>query len=135
MANQINSWINDTSLDCRSRFVSSVYDYFSKFTKWRAVYSWIVYRHFCSFFTIYWPFRLLYLCLTTRIISALILLHPKEINNAQIECFATNKIRESKGKPIRKLRIVSYASTCPLCSSRIEVENGGKEFHHRFIGR
>ena len=33
MANQINSWINDTSGDCRSRFVSSVYDYFSKFKK------------------------------------------------------------------------------------------------------
>jgi hypothetical protein len=85
--------------------------------------------------TIFWPFRLLYLCLTTRIISAPILLQPSDVNNTQIECVATNKIRESTGKLIRKLRIVSYASTCPLCDSRIEVENGGKEFHHRLIGR
>jgi hypothetical protein len=86
-------------------------------------------------FTIFWPFRLLYRCLTMRIISAPILLQPSDVNNAQIECVPTNKIRESTGNPIRKLRIVSYASTCPLCKSRIEVENGGKEFHHRLIGR
>ena len=88
-------------------------------------------------FAIFWPFRLLYLCLTMRIISAPILMQPSNITNAQIECFATDKIRESTGKPIRKLRMVSYVSTCPLpsCNSRIEVENGGKEFHHRLIGR
>lgn len=86
---------------------------------------------------IFWPFRQLYLCLTMRIISAPILMQPSNITNAQIECFATEKIRESTGKPIRKLRMVSYVSTCPhpKCNSRIEVENGGKEFHHRLIGR
>ncbi|MDD5581275.1 MAG: hypothetical protein PHY16_18650 [Methylobacter sp.] len=86
-------------------------------------------------FIIFWPFRLLYFCLTNRIIAAPILLQPSNMTNAQIECLATNTIRESTGKPIRKLRIVSYASTCPLCKSRIEVEKGGKEFHHRLIGR
>lgn len=87
--------------------------------------------------TIFWPFRQLYLCLTMRIISAPVVLQPSDVTNAQIECVATDKIRESTGKPIRKLRVVSYASTCPLCPcrSRIEVENGGKEFHHRLIGR
>lgn len=84
---------------------------------------------------IFWPFRLWYLCVVNRIISAPVIFQPHDINNAQIECFATEKIRESNGKPVRKLRIVSYASSCPLCKSRVEVENGGKEFHHRLIGR
>lgn len=79
--------------------------------------------------TIFLPFRLLYLCVSNRIISAPILLQPSDVTNAQIECFATNKIRESSGKPIRSIRVVSYTSTCPLCNSRVEVENGGKEFH------
>lgn len=86
-------------------------------------------------FTIFWPFKQLWLCVTKRIISAPILLQPSNVSNAQIECVATDKIRESTGKPIRKLRMVSYVSACPLCNSRIEVENGGKEFHHRLIGR
>jgi len=85
--------------------------------------------------TIFLPFRLLYLCVSNRIISAPILLQPSDVTNAQIECFAINKTRESTGKPIRTIRVVSYTSTCPLCNSRIEVENGGKEFYHRLIGR
>lgn len=86
---------------------------------------------------ILWPFRLLYLCVTKRIIVAPILMQSSDGSNAQIECVNTDKIRESTGKPVRKLRIVSYASTCPLCKSesRIEVESGGKEFHNRLIGR
>ena len=86
-------------------------------------------------FIIFWPIRLLYLCVTNRIIYAPTLLQPNDVSNAQIECVSTNKIWESTGKPIRKLRIVSYVSTCPLCNSRIEIEDGGKEFHHRLIGR
>ena len=85
--------------------------------------------------TVFLPFRLLYLCISNRIISAPILLQPSDVTNAQIECFATNKTRESTGKPIRTIRVVSYTSTCPLCNSRIEVESGGKEFYHRLIGR
>lgn len=88
-----------------------------------------------SILLIMWPFRLLYLCVTNRIIVAPILMQTNDGSNAQIECVTTEKIRESTGKPIRKLRVVSYASKCPLCQSRIELESGGKEFHQRLIGR
>ena len=48
--------------------------------------------------------------------------------------FCNQKINDAIGKPIRIFRIVSYTSDClPLCDSRVEVENGGKEFYHRLI--
>ncbi|WP_157197945.1 MULTISPECIES: hypothetical protein [Methylomonas] len=81
------------------------------------------------------PLRHLYLCLTNRIISAPILLLPNTVDNAQIEYVATEKLSPITGRPIRKFRVVIYSSTCPICQSRIEVENGGKEFHNRLIGR
>lgn len=81
------------------------------------------------------PFRLLYLCVKNRIIAAPDLLVPHTLGNAQLECFATDKIRESTGRPVRKIRMVSFVSACPLCKARIEVEKAGKEFHHRLIGR
>jgi hypothetical protein len=81
------------------------------------------------------PFRLLYLCINNRIINAPDILVPHTIGNAQLECFATDKIRKSTGRPIRKIRMVSFVSTCPLCEARIEVEKAGKEFHRRLIGR
>jgi hypothetical protein len=79
--------------------------------------------------------RLIYLCLTNRIISAPILLLPNNVDNAQIEYVATEKLSPTTGRPIRKFRVVIYSSTCPICKSRIEVENGGREFHNRLIGR
>ncbi|MGZ8222925.1 MAG: hypothetical protein ACXW1Z_19450 [Methylobacter sp.] len=81
------------------------------------------------------PIRQLYLCLTNRIIQAPILLQPSDNTNAQVEYISTNKISETTGKVIRKFRVVSYSSICPLCNSRIEVENGGREFHNRLVGR
>jgi hypothetical protein len=81
------------------------------------------------------PLRHLYLCLTNRIIAAPILLLPSDVNTAQIEYVQTEKLSSVTGKLIRKFRVVSYSSTCPQCKARIEVENGGREFHNRLIGR
>lgn len=86
-------------------------------------------------FAIASPFRLLYLCVNNRIIMAPNLFVPHTLNNAQLECIATDKIRESTGRYIRTIRMVSYVSTCPLCNSRVEVESGKSEFHGRLIGR
>jgi hypothetical protein len=79
--------------------------------------------------------RVIYRCLVNRIISAPILLLPNNVDNAQIEYIATEKQSPTTGRPIRKFRVVIYSSTCPICKSRIEVENGGREFHNRLIGR
>ncbi len=81
------------------------------------------------------PLRQLYLCLNNRIISAPMLLLPSDVYNAQIEYVSTGKKSKDDEKTIRKFRVVIYSSTCPLCNSRIEVENGGREFHNRLVGR
>lgn len=77
----------------------------------------------------------LYAAATKKVIAAPILLIPPEIVNAQLELTATDKIRESTGRYIRKFQLVSYASTCSICGSRVELEKGGKEFYNRLIGR
>lgn len=33
------------------------------------------------------------------------------------------------------IRLVRYASTCPQCKAKIEIEDGGKEFVNRLVGR
>ena len=33
------------------------------------------------------------------------------------------------------IRLVRYASTCPQCKAKIEIEDGGKEFINRLVGR
>ncbi|MCX7068205.1 MAG: hypothetical protein NTW85_11000 [Methylococcales bacterium] len=81
-------------------------------------------------------------CLRKRVIS----INPPLTANprftfTQLECVATDEIRESTGNPIRRIQLVSYWATCPICKNtlqrnvRIDVENGGREFHHRLIGR
>ena len=55
--------------------------------------------------------------------------------NAQLESINTERNWKLTGRHIRKLRVVSYSAKCPICSSRVELENGGKEFHSRLIGR
>ncbi len=46
-------------------------------------------------------------------------------------------VRESTVAPFGAgtIRLVRYASTCARCSGKIELEDGGKEFPNRLIGR
>ncbi len=91
-------------------------------------------------------------CITKRIISIIppftafsdqISMTDKSMkfNETQLECVATDKVRKSTGRPIRKIQLVSYWATCPICKEklkrnvRIDVSKGGKEFHNRLIGR
>jgi hypothetical protein len=70
-------------------------------------------------------------CLMERIIK---------LSENELECIATEKIRKSTGNPIRKIQLVSYWATCPICKEklkpnvRIELKKGGKEFPKRLIG-
>jgi hypothetical protein len=34
-----------------------------------------------------------------------------------------------------RLGLVRYAATCPICGAKVQVENGGREFHGRLVGR
>ncbi len=34
-----------------------------------------------------------------------------------------------------RLGLVRYAATCPICNARVQVDNGGREFHGRLVGR
>ncbi|MHB1054177.1 MAG: hypothetical protein ACYCZT_14090 [Thiobacillus sp.] len=34
-----------------------------------------------------------------------------------------------------RLGLVRYAATCPICSAKVQVESGGREFHRRLVGR
>lgn len=81
-------------------------------------------------------------CIIKRIIYIFPpLVAPIRFTETQLECVATDKIRESTGKPIRKIQLVCYWATCPICKDklqrnvRIDVSKGGKEFHNRLIGR
>ena len=35
----------------------------------------------------------------------------------------------------RRLYLVRYAGTCPICGGKVRAVGGGKEFHHRIVGR
>ncbi len=89
----------------------------------------------CIELLLYWLIRPYFLCGSKRIFPAPILMLPANIVNGQIESVATDEIRKSTGRKVRKLRLVSYAGTCSICNSRIELESGGKEYFNRLIGR
>lgn len=84
---------------------------------------------------LFWLIYPLFASGNKRIIPAPILLLPAKIINGQLESVATEQIRESTGRNIRKYRLVSYSGICPICNSRVELESGGKEFYNRLIGR
>lgn len=35
----------------------------------------------------------------------------------------------------KRIRLVRYAGTCPICSAKVEIVDGKKEFPNRFVGR
>jgi hypothetical protein len=87
-------------------------------------------------------FKIKWDCISRRIIViSPPLTAPSKFIVTQLECIATDEIRERTGNPIRKIQLVSYWATCPICKNtlqrnvRIDINNGGKEFHHRLIGR
>lgn len=91
---------------------------------------------------IIWPAKRKWDYITKRIIYIFPpFFAPSRFTETQLECVATDKIRESTGRPIRKIQLVSYWATCPICKEklqrnvRIDVSKGGKEFHNRLIGR
>lgn len=45
------------------------------------------------------------------------------------------KEKQASGKPTKIIRLVRYAGTCPICSNKVEVVDGKKEFPNRFVGR
>lgn len=52
--------------------------------------------------------------------------------NVQMEIMReSNSVPNSPGT----IRLVRYSGTCPLCTAKIELANGGKEFPNRLIGR
>ncbi|WP_146204318.1 hypothetical protein [Massilia glaciei] len=51
--------------------------------------------------------------------------------NVQMEIVRDSQFNVSPGT----IRLVRYASTCPQCKAKIEVEEGGKEFANRLVGR
>lgn len=53
-------------------------------------------------------------------------------NDVQLEM-----VREAvqEGKPIATIRLVRYASTCPICQAKINIADGNKEFPNRLVGR
>jgi hypothetical protein len=63
-----------------------------------------------------------------------------KLSENELECISTDKIRKSTDRPIRKIQLVSYWATCPICKEnlkrnvRIELKKGGKEFPNRLIG-
>jgi hypothetical protein len=65
---------------------------------------------------------------------------PSEFLSTQLECIATDKTNLKTGNPIRRIQLVSYWATCPICKEelqrnvRIELKKGGKEFPNRLIG-
>jgi hypothetical protein len=65
---------------------------------------------------------------------------PEDIHETQLECIATDKPNPKTGNLIRRIQLVSYWATCPICKEelggnvRIELKKGGKEFPNRLIG-
>lgn len=83
---------------------------------------------------IYFTISLFYNSIVKRIIMAPTSIAPFNRKNYQLEYIRTGEAKEN-GIPVRKLRLVSYGSVCPLCGGRIEVENHTILFNSRLVGR
>ena len=70
--------------------------------------------------------------LNWRIIKAPDILVSLSENNVLIELVSNQQSSEKYSKTIR---LVRYAGTCPICTAKVEVFEGGKEFPDRFVGR
>lgn len=73
----------------------------------------------------------LFKLLDLRIIKAPDLLVSLKEQNVLIE------IVKERGAsvPTKIIRLVRYAGTCPICTGKVEVVDGEKEFLNRFVGR
>lgn len=67
-----------------------------------------------------------------RIITAPDILVSFKEYNVLIELASDPNAPDGSNKVIR---LVRYASTCPICSGKVEVVEGKKEFPNRFVGR
>ncbi len=77
----------------------------------------------------------LYCVASQRIVIASNWMIPfKEKSSVQLE-LKKIRIDEETGNAIRELRLVIYSAKCPICSGRVEVENGGLRFPFRLVGK
>lgn len=74
----------------------------------------------------------LFKLLDWRIIKAPDLLVSLKEYNVLIELVSE---KHASVVPSKIIRLVRYAGTCPICSSKVEVVDGKKEFPNRFVGR
>lgn len=59
-----------------------------------------------------------------------VLLNFRE-HGVQLELTRTSNAPASPSR----LGLVRYAATCPICGARVMLDNGGREFHRRLVGR
>jgi hypothetical protein len=78
--------------------------------------------------------RPLYDVIDQRITAAPAGMLPFDVLHAQLEICRIGT-RDDLGRPIRQLRLVVYAATCPICQGRVDVVQGGRRFPARMVGQ
>ncbi|MEI7612747.1 MAG: hypothetical protein WCK63_07545 [Betaproteobacteria bacterium] len=86
--------------------------------------------------TVYW----FYLCPLARlydrkIMMASPLFYPFKSRDCQVELLWDVPTREGTHSSAYNLRLVRYASECPLCGGKVWLEDGGFEYFNRLVGR
>lgn len=96
---------------------------------YQSLYHWFQGSFFFAFIAgwVYWLFRPFRMAIDHRIVEAPSVFLPFDITYGQLE-----STRDDEHN--RFFRIIVYKAECPICGSRIDVRNGGKEYPLRMIG-
>ncbi len=72
-----------------------------------------------------------------RLIDWRIIMAPDILVSIRERCVQLEAGKEptGDGSHVRVIRLVRYSGDCPVCGETVHLQNGGREFHSRLVGR